>query len=104
MTVTAILCALVLVVFGCRPETEPTPVPQTPTAVQPPTPIPPTPIPPTPTPAGPISHTISEGDTLARLAVEFLGDASRWPEIAAANPGMDPNKVHVGQEIFIPRD
>ena len=104
VTVTAILCAMVVVGCGRQPEAEPTPVPQTSTAVQPPTPIQPTPIPPTPTPSGPISYTIEKGDTLERLAVEFLGEASRWPEIAAANPDLDPDKIHVGQEILIPRD
>lgn len=96
--VMTILFALVAVGCGRQPEAEPTPVPQEPTAVQAPTPIPPE-----PTPSGPISYTIRSGDTLMLLAVEFLGDASLWPEIAAANPGMDPDNIYVGQEILIPR-
>lgn len=97
--VTTILLALVTVGCGRQPEAEPTPVPQEPTAVQVPTRIPPTPMPSTP-----ISYTIRSGDTLMLLAVEYLGDASRWTEIAAANPGMDPDNIYVGQEILIPRE
>ena len=99
-TMTAIVLTLVVIGCGGQAEPEPTPVPPTPTTVvQPPTPIPPTPV-----PTGPINYTIREGDTLMLLAFEFLGDGSRWTEIAAENPSMDPDNIYVGQEILIPRD
>jgi flagellum-specific peptidoglycan hydrolase FlgJ len=46
------------------------------------------------------TYTIKGGaDTLWALASRFLGDGTRWPEIAAANGGLDPKKVRIGQII-----
>ncbi len=47
-------------------------------------------------------HKLQSGETLSKLAARYLGKADRWPEIAAANPGLDPNRLHVGTLIAIP--
>ncbi|MCX6954338.1 MAG: LysM peptidoglycan-binding domain-containing protein, partial [Verrucomicrobia bacterium] len=45
----------------------------------------------TPAPAAPAksaaarTHTIVAGDTLTKIAQQYYGAASRWPEILAAN-------------------
>jgi len=53
---------------------------------------------------GPRKHVIVKGDTLYSLAKRYLGHGRRWKEIQAANPGLDPNKLRVGQEIVIPAE
>lgn len=50
----------------------------------------------------PTTHVMVEGETLAQLAREYLGDAARWTEIARANGITDPHRVHVGTELAIP--
>ena len=62
-----------------------------------------TPAPP-PTPPAPATrqYVIRPKDTLWSLAKHFLGDGKRWREIMLANPGLDPNKLRVGQTITIP--
>lgn len=49
-----------------------------------------------------ISHTVQKGDTLSSLALRYLGDSSRWKELAAANPGLDPEKLRAGTRVIIP--
>ena len=54
------------------------------------------------------SHAQSEtvivdpGDTLSQIALDELGDARLYPEIAAANHIADPDLIHPGQTIHIP--
>jgi LysM repeat protein len=48
------------------------------------------------------THTIAAGDTLRRVAKTWCGDANRWPDIAAANPGLDPRRLRPGQIIELP--
>lgn len=50
-------------------------------------------------PTGTIAYTIQSGDTYFRLAERFGTTVSA---IAAANPGVDPNRLRVGQRICIP--
>jgi len=57
---------------------------------------------PEPTPPQYITYKIQKGDTLWSLAGKFLGDPKRWTQIVAANPGLDPKKLAVDQEIRIP--
>jgi LysM repeat protein len=48
-------------------------------------------------------HVVVRGDTLSELAEEFLGDGSRWPKIAHANPIIeDPDHIEVGWKLRIP--
>jgi LysM repeat protein len=50
------------------------------------------------------TYTVKPGDTLGQLAQEFLGDSSRYMEIAQANGIADPNLILVGQELLITQD
>lgn len=59
---------------------------------------------PQPRPAAEASVTVEPGDTLSSLADEHLGDAQRWPELAAANPDRvgDPDQIDVGWQLRLP--
>ncbi len=48
------------------------------------------------------TYTIRSGDTLGSIAARHLGARKRWPEIARANPGLDPNRLRVGAVIDLP--
>lgn len=51
-----------------------------------------------------ILHTVERGDTLSKLARDYLGDMHRYPEIFELNKGLvdDPDKIYVGQILKIP--
>ena len=57
---------------------------------------------PVPEPARPRMHTIQRGDTFIKIARSIYGEDRRWKDIAAANPGLNPNKLQVGQTIVLP--
>ncbi|GAE45628.1 LysM peptidoglycan-binding domain-containing protein [Mesobacillus boroniphilus] len=44
-------------------------------------------------------YQIKAGDTLWRLALQFRTSVS---SIVSANPGLDPNRLYIGQNINIP--
>ena len=50
------------------------------------------------------TYVVEAGDSLSKIAKEFYGDASRWPEIFEANKDQisDPNLIRVGQKLRIP--
>jgi Contractile injection system tube protein/LysM domain len=48
------------------------------------------------------SHTVRDGDSLPLLAFEYLGDATRWPEIAVASGIDDPLRLERGRTLEIP--
>lgn len=50
------------------------------------------------------THTVVPGDTLSGIAKKYYGDASRWPEIHAANKDRikNPNLIYPGQTFIIP--
>jgi nucleoid-associated protein YgaU len=50
-------------------------------------------------------HTVVSGDTLSKIAKNYLGDAKRYPEIVEANAGTvtNPDAIKVGQKLNIPR-
>jgi LysM repeat protein len=49
-------------------------------------------------------HTIivQPGDSLWKLAQQNLGRGSRWQELLAANPSVDPNRLEPGSTIVLP--
>ncbi len=47
-------------------------------------------------------YTVKKGDTLYSIARNVYGDASKYKEIIRANPGIDPNKIKVGQKLNLP--
>jgi len=60
---------------------------------------------PTPTPAPGQDYTIQPGDTLYNIATAAYGAANAdqgVTAIEAANPGIDPNDLQIGQQIYIP--
>ncbi len=65
------------------------------------TPIAPAPTTPT-TPAAGGTYVIKKGDTFIKIAREVYGNPSRMKDIAAANPGVNPRKLRVGQSIILP--
>ena len=70
------------------------------TSLVPPEPKPVTPAVTPPAPGG--TYTIKKGDTFIKIAREVYGDPSRMKDIAAANPGVNPNKLKIGQTIVLP--
>ncbi len=55
-----------------------------------------------PGPAGE-TYVVKSGDTPATIARAHLGDASRWTDIARANPGLDARSLQIGQILRLPR-
>lgn len=58
-----------------------------------------------PEPAADVQYyTIESGDTLSKIAKEFLGNAMDYPKIFEANKEVikDPNLIYPGQKIRIP--
>jgi len=45
------------------------------------------------------TYRVQSGDTLSRIGARF---GVPWQEILKANPGLDPKRLRVGQEIYIP--
>ena len=70
------------VVAGTAPAVPETPAPQAPA-----------------TPAGATEYTIAKGDYLEKIAKNFHVSVSA---ITAANPGIQPTKLQIGQKILIP--
>jgi len=51
-----------------------------------------------------VSYEIQEGDNLGSVAKRYLGEAWRWPRIRECNPGLNPDRLRVGQIIQVPVD
>jgi nucleoid-associated protein YgaU len=47
-------------------------------------------------------YVVKSGDTPATIAREYLGDVSRWTEIARVNPGLEARSLKVGQTLRLP--
>jgi len=49
-------------------------------------------------------YEVKKGDTLWKIAKQFYGDGSLYPEIFKANTDQlkDPDKIKVGQKLRIP--
>jgi hypothetical protein len=50
------------------------------------------------------AYVVQPGETLSGIANQKLGDAARWREIAALNPGVDPDRLKVGQRLVLPKE
>ena len=48
------------------------------------------------------AYTVVSGDTLYGIAVQHYGDAKFVQTITAANPGLDPNRLRVGDRLVLP--
>ncbi|MCP4317082.1 MAG: LysM peptidoglycan-binding domain-containing protein [Hyphomicrobiales bacterium] len=48
------------------------------------------------------THVVAAGDNLWDLAKKYFGDATRWGDIAEANPDHNPKNLKVGQTLNIP--
>lgn len=69
----------------------------------PPVVVEPPPAPP-PRPAG-LAHTVRyKGETLSIIAQWYTGSHDLWREIAAANPGLNVDRIELGQTILIPNE
>lgn len=57
-------------------------------------------------PAGPRTHTVVSGDTLAGISRKYYRKASEWQKIAQANKDIlpDPAKLQVGMVLKIPAE
>ncbi|BAM04974.1 LysM peptidoglycan-binding domain-containing protein [Phycisphaera mikurensis] len=57
-----------------------------------------------PAPVGPAGglYTVAKGDTLMGIARRQYGSETKWRDIAAANPGIDPGRLNVGQTLVLP--
>jgi 5'-nucleotidase len=47
-------------------------------------------------------HTVRRGETLFSIAKTSYGSGKDWKKIAAANPGVSPSKLKVGQVLAMP--
>jgi nucleoid-associated protein YgaU len=59
---------------------------------------------PTAPPQGTASSTyvIQPNDTLSHIALAWFGDATMWQLIVDANPGVNPDRLRVGQVLTLP--
>ncbi len=58
-----------------------------------------------PAPASPPSHTVQKGDSLWKIAQQYLGAGSRYREIYDLNAeiiGPNPDVIQVGQVLLLP--
>ena len=49
-----------------------------------------------------VTYTVSEGESLWRIAQRSLGDGKRFNEIVKLNPGINPDSLRVGQKLNLP--
>lgn len=50
----------------------------------------------------PKTHKVIKGDTLSKIAKKYLGDSSRYKEIAKLNKISNPNSLKIGTVIKLP--
>ena len=49
------------------------------------------------------SYTVMQGDNLWQIAVRAYQDGFKWPEVAKANELVNPNLIHPGNVLELPR-
>jgi nucleoid-associated protein YgaU len=49
------------------------------------------------------SYTVAKGDSLWDISVRAYGDGYKWVEIAEANNLVNPNVIHAGNVLSLPR-
>ena len=49
------------------------------------------------------SYTVEKGDSLWNIAVRAYGDGYKWVEITSANNLANPNLIHAGNVLTLPR-
>lgn len=49
------------------------------------------------------NYTVAKGDSLWNISVRAYGDGYKWMEVAKANGLKDPNVIHVGNVLVLPR-
>lgn len=52
--------------------------------------------------SGGASHVVGAGETLTSIAAAWFGDGRHWSLIAQANPGIDPDRLGIGQRLVLP--
>jgi nucleoid-associated protein YgaU len=53
-------------------------------------------------PAAKGSYVVQHGDTLFHIAQVHYGEGKKWKQIVAANPGVTPATLKVGQKLVLP--
>ena len=48
------------------------------------------------------AHTVTAGDSLARIATDQYGSPGHWRQIAAANDIDDPLRIRPGDRVYLP--
>jgi len=54
-------------------------------------------------PEGTVVHQVCKGETLSDISVEHFGTSTRWRDILALNPGLEPRKIRVGDRLVVRR-
>ncbi|MHC4820175.1 MAG: LysM peptidoglycan-binding domain-containing protein [Planctomycetota bacterium] len=49
-----------------------------------------------------IEYRIRKGDTLSTVSQDLLGTSTKWHRILEANPGLNANRLRIGQVIRVP--
>jgi nucleoid-associated protein YgaU len=47
-------------------------------------------------------HVVAAGETLSDISKKHFGTTTKWKDIVKANPGVDPEGLHVGQKLNLP--
>lgn len=51
-----------------------------------------------------VTHTVrAQGETLYAIAAWYTGQGQNWKLLVDANPGLNPNRMRIGETIHIPR-
>jgi nucleoid-associated protein YgaU len=47
-------------------------------------------------------HRVEEGETLSSIAIDYYDEANKYSLIVTANPGIDPDRLQIGDVLIIP--